>query len=141
MGRRRSKVKGENSELELTPMIDVVFQLLIFFIVTMKQPDVIGKLDVFRPAPDANAFPDQQPEFLRLTVLSGNRYMLNQIPMELPMIERNLKDAAERGTDQTVIIQCGVTSSHHSLVSLLDICTKVGLTELSVMTLPTGAKS
>ena len=55
MARARKRPEGAQAELEMTPMIDVVFQLLIYFIVTTKPVDVITNLDVFRPAPDPNA--------------------------------------------------------------------------------------
>ena len=41
------------AELPMTPMIDVVFQLLIYFIVTIQPVDVLANLDVFRPSPEA----------------------------------------------------------------------------------------
>ena len=50
----------------MTPMIDVVFQLLIYFIVTIKPIDVVTNLDVFRPAPDKSA-----PKDTRLPTLCG----------------------------------------------------------------------
>ena len=56
MARARKRPEGAQAELEMTPMIDVVFQLLIYFIVTTKPIDVITNLDVFRPAPDKPAF-------------------------------------------------------------------------------------
>lgn len=133
---RRERKKSEDADLELTPMIDVVFQLLIFFIVTLKTPEVIGRLDVFRPAPDSSATPESQVEdMVRLTVLSS-KYMLNQRPMSLQTIERNLARMAARSKTQTILIQCAESSSHDQLVALLDVCTKLGLTNLSVLTLP-----
>jgi len=50
--KRKGRNKGDAAKLEMTPMIDVVFQLLIFFIVTLKQEDILSHLDVSRPAPD-----------------------------------------------------------------------------------------
>ena len=41
----------ENPALDMTPMIDVVFELIIFFVVTIKQEDVFSKLNANRPAP------------------------------------------------------------------------------------------
>ncbi len=134
---RRRRGESDDGLLDLTPMIDVVFQLLIFFLVTFKEPEIIGRLDVFRPAPDPNATPENQvDDMVRLTVLRGNRYMLNQRPMTLVTIERNLENIAKRGTDQTILIQCAEASRHDSLVRLLDLCAKQGLTNLSVVTLP-----
>ena len=45
----------DNPKAEMTPMIDVVFQLMIFFIVTIKQEDIFSKLNANRPAPNASS--------------------------------------------------------------------------------------
>jgi biopolymer transport protein ExbD len=39
MAYQRKRNKGESPKLDMTPMIDVVFQLLIFFVVTLKQEE------------------------------------------------------------------------------------------------------
>ena len=41
----------ENPQLDMTPMIDVVFELIIFFVVTIKQEDLFTRLNANRPAP------------------------------------------------------------------------------------------
>ena len=41
----------ENPALDMTPMIDVVFELIIFFVVTIKQEDLFSQLNANRPAP------------------------------------------------------------------------------------------
>ena len=41
----------DNPQLDMTPMIDVVFELIIFFVVTIKQEDMFSKLNCNRPAP------------------------------------------------------------------------------------------
>ena len=47
-GESKVKKTREDPKLEMTPMIDVVFQLLIFFIVTLQQEDILAHLDVLR---------------------------------------------------------------------------------------------
>ena len=42
----------DNPQLDMTPMIDVVFELIIFFVVTIKQEDIFSKLNANRPAPN-----------------------------------------------------------------------------------------
>ncbi len=134
---RRSRKKTQPAEVDLTPMIDVVFQLLIFFIVTFRIPEVIGRLDVFRPAPDPNAEPETKlDDMIRITVHSRNRFMLNQRWMGLRTIKSNLQRLARVNTRQTVLIQCAEASSHGNLIRVLDICTQMKLVNLSVVTLP-----
>ena len=46
-----AKKSQENPALDMTPMIDVVFELIIFFVVTIQQENLFTKLNVNRPAP------------------------------------------------------------------------------------------
>jgi biopolymer transport protein ExbD len=139
MARKKRREKSGAATLDLTPMIDVVFQLLIFFVVTLKPIDVIGQLDVFRPAPDPQARPEQKlDDMIRITVLQNHRFMLNQRSMSLAIMRKNLEMAAARSKTQTILIQCSELSVHNSLVAVLDLCAEVGLTNISVFTLPTG---
>ena len=48
----------DNPQLDMTPMIDVVFELIIFFVVTIKQEDIFSKLNANRPAPAASCSTD-----------------------------------------------------------------------------------
>ena len=140
MAKRRKRETEHTVSMDMTPMIDVVFQLLIFFLVTLKPIDVIGRLDVFRPQADPNARTDVPPdEMLRITVHENNRFMLNQRWMTLSALEQNLANAAVRSVKQTVLVQCSERSSHASLIAVLDLCAKVKLVNLSVVTLPPSA--
>jgi biopolymer transport protein ExbD len=51
---RRSDQKGESIKLQMTPMIDIVFQLLIFFILTFKPPVYEGDFGIRMPAASQN---------------------------------------------------------------------------------------
>ena len=135
-GRRRRRSVRE-AEVDLTPMIDVVFQLLIFFIVTFQTPPILGRLDVFRPAPDPNAIPEEKiDDMIRITVHSRGRFMFNQRWMKLPLIRTNLARMAAVSKTQTVLIQCAEASRHLNLVEILNACSKLKMTNLSVVTLP-----
>ncbi len=134
--RRRS---SQEAEFDLTPMIDVVFQLLIFFVVTFKPVDVLGHLNVFRPAPGPIDL--MLKDVIRITVRPAGEYLLDKRIVNLPALENNLQKAAVRSTTQTVLIQCAEASSHEHLVRVLDVCAKVGLTNISVATLPAADKA
>lgn len=135
--RRKRKRTASESEVDLTPMIDVVFQLLIFFVVTFQTPPLLGRLDVFRPAPDPSAPPPKQiDDMIRITVHSRGRFMFNQRWMTLPVIKSNLARMAAVSKTQTVLIQCAEPSLHLNLVQILNVCSKLKMTNLSVVTLP-----
>jgi len=139
MARKRKRNKGEAAKLEMTPMIDVVFQLLIFFIVTLKQEDLLSKLNVMRPAPDPNAVPEEQPEDLLTIIVDSRGYGLNGRPFRgasgLAAIDRHLKQMASFSKNTTVVIRCTGDSPHVNLVRLLNICAREGMTQLSVFSM------
>ena len=133
--RQRKRRQWEAAKLEMTPMIDVVFQLLIFFLVTLKQEDILSHLDVSRPAPDPDARPEEKVEDL-LTILIGKEgYYMKGRRFSLSQIDRRLTRLASYSTSISVIIQCTGDSSHESLIEVLNLCAKAGLKNLSVFSM------
>lgn len=129
---RRKRKKDEGAEIPMTPMIDVVFQLLIYFVFTMKPIDVSAHLDVFRPS-KGEARDDQveKPQMIKVEIFPGT-ILMNQSAVDIPGLTRILGKLAAISTEQTVIILCARDSKHSDLVAVLDACAKVGLTNLSV---------
>ncbi|MDA0991213.1 MAG: biopolymer transporter ExbD [Verrucomicrobia bacterium] len=141
MKHKRRKVKSsETPQLEMTPMIAGVFQLLIFFIVTLKQEDILSQLDVARPAPDPNTKVEEKPDLLEIMVynqqkLGGEGYSTQGRQVTLASLDRQLSRLASFSTNISVIIKCTGDSSHSNLVKLLDLCAKAGLKNLSVFSM------
>lgn len=139
MARTRKRAKGEAAKLEMTPMIDVVFQLLIFFIVTLKQEDILSHLDVSRPAPDPDSKPEEQVEDLLKIIIGPKGYTLNGRPYRgesgLAALDRKLSRMASFSRNVSVIIQCTGNSPHEYLVKLLNICARERMKNLSVFSL------
>ncbi len=132
--RKKGRASGEAAKLEMTPMIDVVFQLLIFFIVTLKQEDILAQMDVSRPAPDPDSIPDEQPELLTVQVFDKG-YIMNGRQMTKPQLESRLNRVAGYSTKTTVVIKCTANSPHRYLIDVLNVCSKAGLTNLSVFSM------
>lgn len=133
MARKRKRPEGSQAELEMTPMIDVVFQLLIYFIVTTKPVDVITNLDVFRPAPDKNAPQDQKPPNLVRVGVYQDGYTVNDVPATLEALDGALAKVASIDAGQTLMITVSALSEHGQLVKALNLCAKNGLKSLSVV--------
>ena len=121
---------GDKLSLEMTPMIDVVFQLLIFFIVTLKQDDILSQLEALRPAPDSSSTPDvREPNTIQV---SKQGYIFNGTPATETTLKNYLSRIARQSPDTSVILKCMPDSPHGMLVRALDICNSVGLRKLSV---------
>ena len=133
MARKRRGIDAPEGELEMTPMIDVVFQLLIYFIVTIKPVDVVTNLDVFRPAPNPNHPPDTKPPNLLRIGVYQDGYTLNDNPVSLDAMDTALARIARIDAGQTIMVTVSAFSEHGALVRALDLCAKNGLKSLSIV--------
>lgn len=125
----------------MTPMIDVVFELIIFFVITIKQQDILSRLNVNRPAP-AQSSAEQTNEQLEeiqvgkavnsyrrgVYVYKGKEYKLEQI-------DSTLRDISDMSSDAQIVIKCTLDSPHKALVDLLDVCYKYKLMNVNVFSM------
>ena len=125
---------SEEPKVEMTPMIDVVFQLLIFFVVTLKQEDILAKLMASRPAPDPNAKPDQQPDLIDITV-HKHGFIFKQRAVTLEGLDRQIERYSRMSKNATVIIRCTSDSKQRYLVQAMDICSKYKMKNLSIFSM------
>ena len=127
---RKHRILGWNAgELNLTAMIDVAFQLLAFFIITLHPVDVLSNIGACRPSLVPEPGP---PPMIRITVDSGG-YALNEQPMDFKKMEALMTQLAKRaGRDRSILIICGSNSLHAQLVQALDLCAKLEMKNLSI---------
>lgn len=134
--RRRSLDDVEDAEIPMTPMIDVVFLLLIYFLMTMQPMDVIAHLGVnvpTPPSPEAAARSEPPPSMIRIGV-HAEGFSFEGCPVDEPNLDRFVTLLARASRTQAVMIQCDRASSHGRLVRVLDLCARCGLENLSVNT-------
>ena len=130
----KEKRESQEAKVEMTPMIDVVFQLLIFFVVTLKQEDILAKLMASRPAPDPNAKPDQQPDLIDITV-HKHGFIFKQRAVSLEGLDRQIERYSRMSKNATVIIRCTSDSKQRYLVQAMDICSKYKMKNLSIFSM------
>ncbi len=130
------KRSGGKIEIPMSAMIDVVFLLLIYFIVTYRQEIPEAHLQVNLPAPDAAPRETEPTPPLELTVLP-EQFLFRNWPMGAEGIQRALLTLTTENDPQniTVLIKTHVNAPTRNLVTILDICRSVNITNLNVMTL------
>ena len=129
-----AKKQYENPQLDMTPMIDVVFELIIFFVVTIKQEDLFSKLNANRPQPNDKPVEKVVDEQIEIQV-GANGLVYNGRGVSLKELDRNIKQAAAIDKKTTVLLQCTLNSPHKFLVDALDTCAKYGLKNLSIFSM------
>ena len=119
--------------LELTPMIDVVFLLMIFFLVASKLDEADRSLDVVLPqAAAAKPLTSQPREFIINIDRAGNYYAgAQQVPLEeLQILLR--QSAADEPQRQTVILRADEETAHKFVVAAMDACVQAGIEDYQV---------
>ncbi|MDD4018725.1 MAG: biopolymer transporter ExbD [Kiritimatiellae bacterium] len=135
MAYQRKQKKGESPKLDMTPMIDVVFQLLIFFVVTLKQEDILSKLDAARPAPNTDERVKDKPQELINIIVAPQGFIFNGRPMRIQELDRSIERLSGYSKTAMVIIKCTSDSAHAFLIQALDVCYKHGMTNLSIFSM------
>lgn len=131
MARRRLIAEEDETEINLSPMIDCIFILLIFFIVTTVFVEEQG-LQANKPDAAAAASTEES-ETVVLEITPQNKVLINdkEIPLaDIPArVEASLTDP-----DMPVVIRAHEASSHGAFVSVWDAAKQGGATMLSFST-------
>ena len=92
-----ARKEQESPKAEMTPMIDVVFQLMIFFIVTIKQEDIFSKLNALVPTPnpDQSQAKEEKDTSIKIQIGKNEEYVaFNGVPMRFDKLDENIKKLA-----------------------------------------------
>lgn len=129
---KRSSVAGT---LSLTPLIDVVFLLLIFFLVTSEFEEQERKLNIVLPTATSAVPMIGKPREIVIDVDSDGQVYLRGTPTGLSELETLLAAAvANNPTNQSVIIRADRSSTFQPVVSVMDVCNRTGISDYSVTT-------
>ena len=130
--RRKSK---QDNGINLTPLIDVVFLLLIFFMVTTtftKETRLLITL------PEANGEPaEETAQTLELLVNAEGNYAVNGqnlINRDIKTIMAALKDASGGNVEMPLIITADAQASHQAVVIAMDAAGQLGFSRLNIAT-------
>jgi len=133
LGKKR-KIGEHMINVPMSSMIDVVFLLLIYFIVTQKEEISEAHLAVNLPSPNPLQETKTKPNLLEIEVLPGQE-LVQGAPRSLPAMKDTLQYLAKLDPDQTVMIKVSQLARTKDLIQVLDMCKAVGLNQLNVMTL------
>jgi biopolymer transport protein ExbD len=118
--------------VDLTPMIDVVFQLVLFFMVstTFRTSPAI-QVDLPRSTQDL-VVADREDLFVWMT-LDGALY-LNESPIGVEGLRQAFRTSAESGGESLVIIKADRGVEHGRVVGVMDLARSQGLARLAIAT-------
>ena len=126
----------ESIDVNLTPLIDVVFLLLIFFMVSTTFTD---KTEIKLDLPEATGSAQvKQPEALKLVINQRGEYSLNGAKLinnDITTIKSAISKAAGDDKKAPFIITADANTSHQSVVKAMDAAGQLGFVNLSITTI------
>ncbi|MDH3788761.1 MAG: biopolymer transporter ExbD [Xanthomonadales bacterium] len=126
----------EEPTVDLTSLIDVVFLLLIFFMVsTTFERQALLKVDL----PEASVVEDraETPDSLELVIDNEGRMFLNNqrlIDSEARTIRAAIEQAAGENRNIPLILRADRQTPHHHVVTAMDVAAQLGFMNLSIAT-------
>ena len=129
---KRSTVAGT---LSLTPLIDVVFLLLIFFLVTSEFEEEERRLDINLPTATSAVPMTGKPREIVVDIDADGLMYIGGQSASLEQLEKLLLAAVEANpTNQAAVIRADRAASFQPVVSVMDVFNRCGVSDYSVTT-------
>lgn len=126
---RKERVAEEDAAIDMTPMLDIVFIMLIFFIVTTVFVKEAG-IQVNKPGASQAVLPKNANIFIAIT--EDGTIWMDKREMKVESIRANLERLmAEQPTD-VVIIQADEKAEHGVVVKVMDQIKAAGIDQISI---------
>ena len=126
----------EDPEISLTGLIDVVFLLLIFFMVsTTFEHQAVLKVDL--PEAKNVSAPEDQPNSFELVIDPNGQFYLNDrqlIDGKPATLRAAFIEAAGDDRNIPIILRADAETPHHFVVTAMDVTAQLGFSRLSIAT-------
>jgi biopolymer transport protein ExbD len=128
--------KGKHEvTLNVTPLIDVLFLLIIFFTLTSTFKRA-GELELRLPESSTAAphLPDPELHQIEIVVTDDERLFVDDVRIDIDELETRLRTALEENPDAQVVIKAEEDVRHAEVVDLLDLVRDVGFPGVAIGT-------
>jgi biopolymer transport protein ExbD len=130
----RDNRRREDPEIILTPMIDVVFLLLIFFMLST----TFSKLsEIEVDLPEAQAMKSESNAAINLIIDVQGRYFLEDkllINRQTDTLRRALEERVQGRKDAVVLISADAKTPHQAVITAMDAARQAGIVHVSLAT-------
>ena len=127
--------KGHHSslnELNITPLLDLAFVLLVIFIITT--PQLSNDLEMSLPSPKKQQPPTTPPKITRITVDKSGRILMNDEVTELATLKPMLVAMKARDPETTVVVRGAADVDYQRVINVLDALQQAEITKVGLAT-------
>ena len=125
------------TEMNITPLLDLAFVLLVIFIITTTP--LVNDLELkLPPASRHEKDPPKKANFI--TVDEAGQMWLNKVEVDLTKLHATLLEYRQKDPDLNVIIRGDAKTKYRQIRAALDVCQMVNITKVDLATEPAGGK-
>lgn len=126
----REELQAPLSEINMTPLVDVMLVLLVIFLVTAPMLNSAIKLDL----PAENAAQISEEKAVAISVSSDGKYFLNDQEISSSELESQLKILAKENPKQQIHLRADVNVNYGKVSHVLAALQRVGLSNIGFIT-------
>jgi biopolymer transport protein ExbD len=123
----RHKGHQEGCDIDMTPMIDVVFQLIIFFIVTMKMEQDINEDIILADSRHGPIIEEEDPRTMVIEVDKRGWISIHGAQLTRNKFRNIMVSRRKRMGTFPVLIRGDSRAKHTDIRAVMDICTELGI--------------
>lgn len=124
----------EHVEVQMTSLLDCVFLLLIFFLVSSQLKKVEKELPITLPEANLTHSVKATPDLITVSVDANGQLFVNSKLVGASGLRSALRDAAKENPDRRIRVNGDVFAPFRSIVQVLDTCQGEGLTVVGIHT-------
>jgi biopolymer transport protein ExbD len=135
--------RPEPPDINLTPLIDVVFLLLIFFMVSTTFKDE-ARIQVRLPEAQGEEAPTEEPDSVEIVIDETGGFFVNDrqlVDRTLDTLKKAIAGVSAGDRELPVVIKADAKTPHQAVMTAMDAASQLGLVRFSfAATLPEGGK-
>lgn len=128
--RRREKIKDKTPELMISPMIDLIFLLLAFFIISTMYMTEVRTISI--ELPNAESAEVVHKSSSLVSVKKDGTYWLDEKKMPLERLVEEVKARSRANPGYSVVIRGEKEARYNDVIRVLDSCKSAGLTHFGL---------
>lgn len=127
-----SQKKGPVSEINVTPLVDVMLVLLVIFMITA--PMMMSGIDLKLPKTKKVTSLRADPKLTILSVSAQEAYYLGKVPVKKDQIVKSIIKAFKENKSDTLFLRADYSLKYEKVAKLMATLKKAGITNIALVT-------